>query len=117
LCLCLYYEIVVAVRVVLHSGSEADEADDPLEPLDPVPDVDEGCKGFSLLTRCHFLLLQPLQSIQHPLCLRLSFMNHTVKKKTIMNTAGTIRIAPLTVTLTSEHTNQNKNVKTTPTIA
>ena len=41
-------------------------------------------------------------------------MNHTVNRKTDRKTAGTIRRAPLTDTLTKEHTSQNKKVTTTP---
>jgi hypothetical protein len=103
----------VAVSVDLQvSGTDivTFEAFEAVEAVEAV----ESVKGRSLFTSFPRVLHLPLQFIQHPLCFRLSFINHTVKRNTHIKTAGTIRMAPLTDTLTKEHTNQNKNVKTIP---
>lgn len=105
------------MRVDLQVSVEPVNVSDPVPLLELVPELvfPFPSKGVSLFTRCPFPFLQiPLQFIQHPLCFKLSSMNHTVNRKTEMNTAGTIRRAPLTVTLTNVQTSQNKKLRTTP---
>jgi hypothetical protein len=101
---------LVPVRVVIHFSSFLENRELRLEvELFEV----SASKFWSLFTRRPFWHT-PLQFIQHPLCFRLSFMNQTVNRKTVRKTAGTMRRAPLTETLTREHTSQNKKVITTP---